>query len=105
MLYTGYHIDKFNTVGNIIGCMKQNQRMSFILISFDTKSRSFLDIISIISKYDSLFLGSINVPMNEKGSSALGILLNATNDQLGAITGSLGKMPGIRIKSAVLSEN
>ena len=77
-------------------------RMAFVLISFPKGSRAFLEVVSIISKFESLFLGSIHVPSLEKEESVFGILVKADTDQLGAITGMLGKISGVRIKSAVL---
>jgi len=77
-------------------------RMAFILISFPKGSRAFLEVVSIISKFESLFLGSIHVPSSENEESVFGILIKADTDQLGAITGSLGKISGVKLKSAVL---
>lgn len=77
-------------------------RMAFILISFPKGSQAFLEVVSLISKFESLLLGSIHVPDLEKKESIFGILVKANTDQLGAITGSLGKVSGVKVKSAVL---
>ena len=76
--------------------------MAFILISFSKGSRAFLDVVSLISKFESFLLGSIHVPSPDNEDSVFGILVKANTDQLGAITGSLGKIPGVKVKSAVL---
>jgi len=76
--------------------------MAFILISFPRGSRAFLEVVSVISKFESLFLGSIHVPSSENEESVFGILVKADTDQLGAITGMIGKISGVKIKSAVL---
>jgi len=78
--------------------------MCFILISFPKGSHSLLEIFSLIGKYESLFLGSINVTIPDSNESVFGILVNANTDQLGAITGSLGKITDVKIKSAVLPD-
>ena len=85
--------------------MEKTKRIAFILISFPRGSRGFLDVVSLISEFESLFLASVHVPELEKEESAFGILIKADTDQLGAITGSLGKVSGIKIKSAVLPMN
>lgn len=82
--------------------MQKPTRMAFILISFPKGSRAFLQVISLISKFEPLFLGSVHVPDLKKKESVFGILIKANTDQLGAITGSLGKISGVRVKSAVL---
>lgn len=82
--------------------MQKPTRMAFILISFPKGSRSFLEVVSLISKFESLLLGSLQVPDPDSKDSIFGILVKADTDQLGAITGSLGKIPGVKVKSAVL---
>lgn len=85
--------------------MEKSKRIAFILISFPRGSRGFLEVVSLISKFESLFLASVHVPELEKEESAFGILIKANTDQLGAMTGSLGKIPGVKVKSAVLPMN
>jgi len=82
--------------------MQKPTRMAFILIGFPRGSRAFLEVVSLISKFESLLLGSIHVPSPMKEESVFGILVKANTDQLGAITGSLGKISGVKVKSAVL---
>lgn len=77
-------------------------RMAFILISFPKGSQAFLEVVSVISKFESLLLGSIHIPSPENEESVFGILVKANTDQLGAITGMLGKISGVKVKSAVL---
>ena len=76
--------------------------MAFVLISFPRGSRAFLEVVSLISKFEALLFGSVHVIDLEKKESIFGILVKADTDQLGAITGSLGKIPGVNVKSAVL---
>lgn len=82
--------------------MEKPTRMTFVLISFPRGSRAFLEVVSLVSKFESLLLGSIHVPSPEKEDSVFGILVKANTDQLGAITGALGKISGVKVKSAVL---
>lgn len=82
--------------------MQKLIRMAFVLISFPRGSRAFLEVVSVISKFESLLLGSIHVPSLEKEESVFGILVKADTDQLGAITGMIGKISGVKLKSAVL---
>ena len=85
--------------------MSQLSRMAFILISFPSGSRAFLNIVAVMSKFEHYLLGSIQVPDPQKKNSLFGILVKANTDQLGALTGSLGKIKGVNIKSAVLPED
>ena len=85
--------------------MQQTKRMAFIVIIFPKGSRALLEVISILSKFESILLGSIQVPDQGGKSSIFGILAKATTDQIGALTGPLGKIYGIKVKSAVLPDD
>jgi len=82
--------------------MQKPTRTAVILISFPKGSKAFLEIVSLISKFEALLLGSVHVLNQDKKNSIFGILVQADTDQLGAITGSLGKIPGVKVKSVVL---
>lgn len=85
--------------------MQKPTRTAVILISFPRGSEAFLEIVSLISKFETLLLGSVHVLESDKRHSVFGILVKANTDQLGAITGSLGKIPGVKVRSAVLPKN
>ena len=82
--------------------MQNPVRTSFILITFQKGSRAFLEVVSIVSKNESLILGSIHIPDQNSNKSAFGLVVKSTTDQLSAMTGPLGKIPGVKVKSAVL---
>ena len=82
--------------------MQKPKRMAFVLISFPRGSRAFLEAISVISKFESLLLGSLQIPDPDSKDSFFGIVVKANTDELGAFAGSLGRISGVKVKSAVL---
>ena len=78
------------------------KRFSFILISVPSGSRDFMDVINIISCYESHISGSMLLPNPESKETLFGVLLKAENDIIGAISGRLGNLPNVKVKSAVL---
>lgn len=45
----------------------------------------------------------MGVPDPQGGEAVIGLIVRGTNDQLGALTGRLGSLPGVRAKSALTS--
>ena len=41
------------------------------------------------------------MPNHESGVAVIGLIVNGTGDQLGAMTGQLGNLPGVQVKSAL----
>lgn len=85
--------------------MELETRMAFIVITFPKGSRAFMDVVSVLSKFESILLGSLQVPDQGGKESVFGILVKASTDQIGALTGPLGKIHGVIVKSAVLPKS
>ena len=43
----------------------------------------------------------MGVPDPQSGEAVIGLIVRGTNEQLGALTGRLGNLPGVRAKSAL----
>jgi len=82
--------------------MQQKKRMAFVLVTFPKKSRTLLDVVAILSEFESIFIGSIQVSDKENKETLFGILVRATMDELGALTGPMGKIHDVKVKSAIL---
>ena len=78
------------------------KRLGFIGIVVDRKE-SVEEVNRILSRFGSLFRGRIGVPNHENGSAVIGLIAEGTNDEIGALTGKLGNLPGIVGKSAMVS--
>ncbi len=59
---------------------------------------------AILHDYADLILGRMGVPYREKKVSVISLIVEGTTDEIGALTGKLGNLPGVNVKSA-LSKN
>ena len=57
----------------------------------------------IISDHSALVLGRQGIPIRERGFSVISLVLEGTTDDLGSLTGKIGKIEGLRIKSVLVS--
>ncbi len=48
-----------------------------------------------------LIIGRLGVPYKEKNLSVISILVDGSSDDISALTGKLGKIAGIKVKSAL----
>jgi hypothetical protein len=85
--------------------MTLKPRISFILVSFPKDSKIVLDVFALFNKFENVMLGSVNIPDSSNKKSIIGFVVKANTDRLGAITGALGKIPDVKVKSATLPEN
>lgn len=59
-------------------------------------------INSILSDFSSIIISRQGIPLKEKGFSIISIVIESTTDELGALTGKLGKIPFLQVKSLLL---
>lgn len=59
---------------------------------------------AILHDYSNLILGRMGVPYRERMISVISLIVEGTTDDIGALTGKLGNLPGVNVKSA-LSKN
>ncbi|MFZ5940338.1 MAG: TM1266 family iron-only hydrogenase system putative regulator [Bacteroidota bacterium] len=58
---------------------------------------------SIISQHGDMVLGRQGIPMRDRGLNVISLVLEGTTDEIGALTGKIGRMEGIRVKSVLAS--
>jgi putative iron-only hydrogenase system regulator len=55
----------------------------------------------ILSEHASMILGRQGIPLRDRNMNVISLVLEGTTDELGALTGKLGRLPGIRVRSVM----
>lgn len=56
----------------------------------------------LLSEFGSTIIGRIGVPYREKEISIISLIVDGTTDEIGALTGKIGGLKGINVKTAML---
>lgn len=59
------------------------------------------EVNDILHQYGNIIVGRMGVPCKERGVNVISIIVDGTNDEIGALTGKLGKIKGLSVKSAL----
>lgn len=59
------------------------------------------DVNSILHKYNDIIVARMGLPYKERGISVISIVVDADTDKISALTGALGKVTGVSVKSAI----
>ncbi|WP_422448208.1 TM1266 family iron-only hydrogenase system putative regulator [Thermoanaerobacterium sp. DL9XJH110] len=81
--------------------MPRENRISVVGIIIHDREKNAERVNEILSKYGRLIIGRMGVPYRERGISVIALIVDATTDELGALTGQLGSIPGVKVKSAI----
>lgn len=59
------------------------------------------EVQKILSEYSDIIVGRMGVPDKAHNISVISVIIKGTNEQISALTGKLGKLPDISVKSAL----
>ena len=76
------------------------KRVGSVIILIQTRE-SVHDLNEIISKHSQVIIGRQGLPRSN-GQSIISLILEGTTDQIGSLTGRLGRLSGIQVKSVLL---
>lgn len=60
-----------------------------------------LDIQKTVSAYADIIYGRMGIPHLEENVSTISLIVKGDNERISALTGTLGRIPGINVKSAL----
>lgn len=60
-----------------------------------------IEVNDILHQYGSIIIGRMGIPYKEKAVNVISLIVNGTNDEIGALSGKLGKIHGLSVKSAL----
>lgn len=70
------------------------------VIAILVKEKAYIaKLNSILSDFASIIRGRMGLPMKDKSVQVISLIVEGTTDELGALTGKVGKLPGITVKS------
>ena len=73
-------------------------------MSIIVEAREAADTLnSILSEYGEYIIGRMGVPYKEKGISIISVALDAPQDAISALSGKIGKLNGVSVKTAYSS--
>jgi putative iron-only hydrogenase system regulator len=80
--------------------MLMEKRIGAVLIQVENRENVQL-LNEIISKHSQIIIGRQGLP-RINGLSIISLVLEGTTDQIGSLTGQLGRLNGIQVKSVLL---
>lgn len=63
--------------------------------------RSVNQVNETLHEYASLIIGRMGLPYKERDVSVIALIMDGTNDEISALTGKIGRIKGVTVKSMV----
>jgi putative iron-only hydrogenase system regulator len=74
------------------------KRIGVVAILIEDKT-SVPTINSLLTTYADIVCGRLGLPLRNKGVNIITLIVEGTTDQIGALTGKIGRLPGVQVKS------
>lgn len=81
--------------------MEQQKRIGVVGIVLEDPKTSAAKVNAIIGEYSEIIAGRMGIPNHERASAVIALTVDGTTDKIGALTGKLGRLPGVSVKSAL----
>ena len=81
----------------------QDTRIAVIGIVIENREETATKVNDIITLYGHLVVGRMGIPYKNRGVSVISLIIDGTTDDIGALTGKLGNIKGVKVKSVVTS--
>ena len=78
------------------------KRIGSIIILIE--DRSWIPPLNtLFSEYAEIIIARTGVPLRERNISLISLVVEGTTDKIGALTGKIGRLQGIKVKSVLTS--
>jgi putative iron-only hydrogenase system regulator len=55
----------------------------------------------VLHEYSGLIVGRMGIPYRERGVSIISVIVDGDNDEISAMTGKIGRISGVSVKTAL----
>ena len=76
-----------------------NKRLGFVGLIIEERTENAAAVNTLLSEFGDIILARTGVPCPDRNCSAITLVIDASTDRLGSLTGKLGRIQGVSVKS------
>lgn len=81
--------------------MHTEKRLGFVGIILEDREHSAPLVNELLTKHGDIILARTGIPHIKGDNSVITLVVDSSTDELGQLTGRLGSIPGVQVKSAL----
>ena len=62
------------------------------------------EVNTVLHEFSGMIIGRMGIPYRERGVSVISIIVDGTSDEISALTGRLGRIQNVSVKTALAKE-
>ncbi|MGI6113782.1 MAG: TM1266 family iron-only hydrogenase system putative regulator [Mahellales bacterium] len=80
------------------------KRIGVIAIVVEDREKVGDKLNFYLSQFGEIIIGRMGVPYKERNISVISLIVDGTTDEIGALTGKLGNLKGVKVRTAFTSK-
>jgi putative iron-only hydrogenase system regulator len=80
---------------------EKSRRIGVVSIIIHNRKEAAMSVNEIITRYGDCIIGRMGIPYEPKGINIIALIIHGTTDDIGALTGKLGSIPEVDVKSVL----
>lgn len=77
------------------------RRIGVVSVIVHDRKESAALVNDVLSRHGEIIIGRMGIPYQPRGINIIALIINGTTDEVGSLTGQLGSLSGIEVKSAL----
>lgn len=77
------------------------KRIGVVSIIIRDRKESAAEVNGVLSRHGEIIIGRMGLPYEQKGINIIALIIHGTTDEIGSLTGRLGSLRGVEVKSAL----
>ncbi len=77
------------------------KRLGFVGIIVEDRQSAAPTVNAVLSEFGACIVARTGLPYERRGCGVITLIVDATTDEIGALTGRLGQISGVSVKSAL----
>lgn len=82
-----------------MGFAPMEKRLGCVSVILDRQAASVSEVNELISQFGDSVIGRLGLPYPSHGVNIITLITDSSVERLSALTGKLGKLPGVQVKS------
>ncbi|HXL04277.1 MAG TPA: iron-only hydrogenase system regulator [Bacillota bacterium] len=76
-------------------------RIAVVGVVVEDRVNAAAKVNEILSLHADIIVGRLGVPHKERNAGVIALIINGTTDEIGSLTGKLGNVKGVKVRSAI----
>lgn len=80
---------------------ERSRRIGVVSVIIHNRRESAMKVNEILTQHGQVIIGRMGMPYEPKGINIIALIINGTTDDIGALTGKLGLLADVEVKSVL----